>query len=268
MIEVLNVFQELNNELISLLKSLQAEDWNKETCLKGRTVKDLASHLIDTSLRRLAMGRDNYFGETPTDFSHEGLVEFIQDQNIRWISATKRLSPQILIGLLETSGQEMLDYFSELNPYGEALFPVDWAGEDLSLNWFDIAREYTEKWHHQMQIREALGREDKLYQKKFFDPIILTFIQAIPYTFNKYVEENFTLEIEISGDSGNTYYIEKTDGKTIFTDKIQCSNKVTISQEEFWKLVTNSKDKADISISVEGDQKLGKHLLTMVCVMS
>jgi hypothetical protein len=30
-----------------------------------------------------------------------------------------------------------------------------WAGETDSRNWFDVAREYTEKWHHQQQLRDA-----------------------------------------------------------------------------------------------------------------
>ncbi|MEJ7682555.1 MAG: hypothetical protein WKG06_32810 [Segetibacter sp.] len=29
-----------------------------------------------------------------------------------------------------------------------------WAGEKKSKNWFHIAREYTEKWHHQMSSRQ------------------------------------------------------------------------------------------------------------------
>jgi len=33
---------------------------------------------------------------------------------------------------------------------------VDWAEEMESKNWMAIAREYTEKWLHQQQIRDAI----------------------------------------------------------------------------------------------------------------
>jgi hypothetical protein len=36
---------------------------------------------------------------------------------------------------------------------------VAWAGEAESTNLFDTAREYTERWHHDMQIRSPLGAQ-------------------------------------------------------------------------------------------------------------
>jgi hypothetical protein len=44
-----------------------------------------------------------------------------------------------------------------LPPHAEAPFGVAWAGETRSANWLDTGREYTERWHHQMQIRDAVG---------------------------------------------------------------------------------------------------------------
>jgi hypothetical protein len=35
---------------------------------------------------------------------------------------------------------------------------VAWAGEAESKNWFHVARDYSEKWHHQQQIREAVSQ--------------------------------------------------------------------------------------------------------------
>ena len=36
-------------------------------------------------------------------------------------------------------------------------FGVAWAGEERSPAWFDVARELTERWHHQAHIRLATG---------------------------------------------------------------------------------------------------------------
>lgn len=269
MIKTLDLFEELKNELITLLETLDASEWEKETCLMGRSVKDLASHIMDTSLRRVSMGKDKYFAETPGDFSHDGLVRFIQEQNRKWIGATRRISPRLLIELLKVSERELISHLEDLNPRGDALFPVAWAGEEkYSENWFDIAREYTEKWHHQMQIREVLGKEDKLYDRKLFRPIIEIFAVALPYTYNKYDGDNFIIEVEIGGESGDSYFIEKKDGTSKMIDRIECKNKVTILDKEFWKLVTNSKDRNKIKIQISGDENLCNHLLNMVTVMS
>ena len=268
MVDILDVFSELNKELIVLLENLSKEDWEKETCLKNRNVKDLASHILDTSLRRLAIQRDNYVSENPEINSYEDLVDFIQKLNREWILATKRLSPEIIISLLKNSENELVELLKTLNPYEKAFFPVNWAGENESENWFDIAREYTEKWHHQMQLREAVGREGKLYDKLFFQPVIDTFIKAIPFAYDKLDKTDFTITVEITGSCGGTFTLEKINKSTTFIDTIDSKNKVSISQEEFWKLVTNSKPKRDIKLECVGDKELTDQFLTVVAVMS
>ena len=47
--------------------------------------------------------------------------------------------------------------------------------------WFDVARELTERWHHQQQIRDAVGRPP-LYER-YLAPVIDTFVRALPYTY-------------------------------------------------------------------------------------
>ncbi|WP_158262716.1 maleylpyruvate isomerase N-terminal domain-containing protein [Photobacterium sanctipauli] len=269
-INVLDIFPELNQGLIELLEGFSQDEWEKETCLKGRSVKDLVSHLIDTSLRRLAMDRDHYFSEAPEIHSREDLVEFIQSQNRDWILATRRLSPNMLLSLLKSSGDELVDFLGTLELHEKALFPVDWAGESQSENWFDIAREYTEKWHHQMQIRDAVGREGPLYETRFFQPIIDSFIKALPVAFNQSNRAEFTVAIEITGTCGGTYFLEKKAHSTGFVEgKLeQTSNRVKIDQKEFCKLVTNSKLKEAIEFEAVGDSEVTNQLLLVVAVMS
>ena len=116
MIDVLDIFSELNKKLILLLENLSKEDWEKDTCLKNRNVKDLASHILDTSLRRLSLQRDNYFSENPEINSYDDLVDFIQRLNRDWIVATKRLSPEIIISLLKNSENELVAFLKTLPP--------------------------------------------------------------------------------------------------------------------------------------------------------
>ena len=88
---------------------------------------------------------------------YKDLVAFINQLNASWVAAAKRLSPRVLVDLLEWSGPRVAELFASLPPDGPAHFPVAWAGEERSANWMDTGREYTEKWHHQAQIREAVG---------------------------------------------------------------------------------------------------------------
>ena len=62
-----------------------------------------------------------------------------------------------MIDLLAVTGPQDAAYQGSLDPHAPALFNVAWAGEQTSPNWFDIGQEYTERWHQQEQIREAVG---------------------------------------------------------------------------------------------------------------
>ncbi|MFC1842802.1 hypothetical protein ACFLYU_04045 [Candidatus Dependentiae bacterium] len=42
MIHTIELFPEINAQLVLLLKDLTIEDWHRETVLPGRTVKDIA----------------------------------------------------------------------------------------------------------------------------------------------------------------------------------------------------------------------------------
>src|SRR5688572_28031993 len=75
----------------------------------------------------------------------------------------------------------MAEFFATLDPFAPAKWSVSWAGDEESPNWFDIARELTERWHHQQQIRDATGRP-ALYER-YLAPVLDTFVRAVPFTY-------------------------------------------------------------------------------------
>jgi uncharacterized protein (TIGR03083 family) len=181
-IQTLHLFLPLDQKLIELLKSLSSDDWKKPTLAKLWTVKDVAAHLLDGNVRVLALAQ-NYQEDPPSGInSYRDLVDYLNRLNAEWVKAMKRVSPITLIELLETTQQAVIDYYHSLDLCAPARFAVSWAGEEESQNWFHIAREYTERWHHQQQIRDAVGQEG-IMERVFFYPLIQTFMMALPYTY-------------------------------------------------------------------------------------
>lgn len=157
---VADLFPDVCRRLVELLRSLSPDEWHRPTVSSRRTVKDVASHLLDGSLRRLSMQRDGY---RPADGrsqpqANEPLTDFLNRLNDEWETGTRRLSPAVLVGLIEWADVQLADLFRSLDPHGPALFPVAWAGEDESRDWMDVARDYTEKWHHTQQSRSRFAR--------------------------------------------------------------------------------------------------------------
>ncbi len=271
-IPTLSLFPALDRQLIDLLKSLTFQEWEAPTIAPLWRVKDIAAHLLDGNLRTLSMLRDAYAGDPPEDIrSYQDLVTYLNGLNTVWVAAAKRLSPQVLIELLELTGKQYHEYLSTLDPFAKAAFSVAWAGETESLNWFHIAREYTEKWHHQQQIREATGRPG-LLSRAFFYPFIATFMRGLPYTYRDTKAENGTcVKFTVSTEAGGDWYLLREDGqwKLAETHSGTLSASLSIDPDTAWKLFTKgiSPELARPKVSIKGDVKLAEVSLEMIAVM-
>src|SRR5690606_22876281 len=142
----------------------------------------------------------------------ETLLSFLNRLNDEWETASRRLSPQVLIRLLEWAEPQLAELFESLDPSAPAIFPVAWAGEDQSQNWMDLAREYTEKWHHTQQIFEATGRPSTITERRLFQPCLDTFLRALPFTF-RHVDAppGSVVSVQILGDAGGEWFVVRTD---------------------------------------------------------
>lgn len=275
---VVGLFREINGHLLALLRSLAPDDWHRPTTSSQRNVKDIASHLLDGSVRRLSFLRDGYVPPgSPDQFgSVQALSDHLHRLNAEWTTAMKRVSPRNLIQWLEATGEELAVLFEGLDPFGRAVFPVAWAGEEQSSCWFDIAREYTEKWHHTQQIFEAVGRPSTITARRLFHPCLNTFLRALPFTY-RHVQANSgtVVAVRIQGEAGGEWYIAKDTDAWRSVAQPPASPKVIVSfgQDSAWKLFTKRMDREAAlarfpDIAFEGDRELGLHVLDMVSVMA
>src|ERR1700754_1848820 len=105
MINTAHLFLPLHYKLMELLRSLNADDWNKPTLAKQWTVKDIAAHLLDGNIRTLSIARDKHtlVPDRQID-SYQTLVDYLNKLNADWVTAAKRMSPQMLIELMDSTG--------------------------------------------------------------------------------------------------------------------------------------------------------------------
>lgn len=273
-IQTLHLFPKLDHLLLDLLHSLSQEDWEKPTIAPLWTVKDIATHLLDGNLRTLSMLRDGYFGESPGEIKgYQDLVEYLNRLNSDWVKGMKRLSPKVLVQLLESSGKEYVEFLNALDPFEKAGFSVAWAGESESQNWFHIARDYTEKWHHQQQIRLVVGKEKILYNKEFYDPFLQTSLRALPYHYRDLKgQEGDVIQVTVEGDPNwNWRIVYSSDSwKRIENPTKNPVSQVIIPAQIAWRIFTKgiSKVEAKSKITITGKEEYGKKILDMLTVMA
>ncbi len=273
MIHTAHLFPVLDQKLIDLLRSLGEKEWENPTLAKLWTVKDIASHLLDGNLRTLSFSRDKHLLSPDRKISsYTELVTYLNQLNAEWVTATKRLSPQVLIKLLEITGKEYCDHILTLHPEEEAIFSVAWAGENGSKNWFHTAREYTEKWHHQQQIREATGRPG-LMTKELFYPFIHTFMYGLPHAYrNTKAPDGAVVQIVIDTEIGDTWYLQRTRNAWLLSEETpkEITARMVIPPNTAWKVFTKgiSPETALQEVTIKGDKALASVALTLVAVMA
>ncbi|GGH06081.1 maleylpyruvate isomerase N-terminal domain-containing protein [Mucilaginibacter phyllosphaerae] len=273
-IPTLHLFSVLDKLLIELLSSLSPEEWNKPTVARLWTVKDIAAHLLDGNVRGIAILNGHQLSppDKPIE-SYQHLVAFLNELNNTWVTAMKRVSPQLLTRQLESTGKQYIEYLHTLKPFEQAMFPVAWAGENISLNWFHIAREYTEKWHHQQQIRDALGKPG-LMARQLFYPCMDTFMQALPHTYHHVAAGiNTIIKITISGREGGVWFLKKSVEKWQLQKQqpeTAVSAEVILSPQTAWKLFTKaiSAQNAIADSRIKGDALLADTVFKTIAVMA
>ena len=272
MILTQHLFKSLDTKLIELLRSLSYEDWNKPTIAPLWTVKDIAAHLLDTNVRALSSG-DNYRPKPNVEIkSYQDLVDYLNKLNADWVTACKRLSPQVLTELLEITGKKYSSHMMNADMNIEAPVSVAWAGEKHSMNWFHIAREFTEKWHHQQQIRDAVGIPG-IMTKEFFYPVMNTFMRGMPYRYRDVqAEENTVIKIIINAEIGGEWFLIRNNGAwQLTTAAVEHHDaSVTLEPDTAWKLFTKGirPDAGKAASIISGNEQLTGPVFMLIAVMA
>ena len=72
----------------------------------------------------------------------------------------------------------------------------------------DVARDYTEKWHHTQQIFEAVGTPSTITGSRLFHPCLDTFLRALPFTYrNVQAEDGTSVVVSIYGEAGGDWFL-------------------------------------------------------------
>jgi uncharacterized protein (TIGR03083 family) len=263
----------LHAELIALLRGLAPADWHRPTACALWSVKDIVAHLLDDDLRRLSFHRDGQpvpGGAAPED--HASLVARINEMNADWIAVARRLSPRVLTDLLEATGPQVIELFRSIDPFAPAHWAVAWAGETRSPHWFDVARDYTERWLHQQQIRDAVDAPP-LTGHTWLGPVLELFMRALPFTFREMAPAPDTaVRIVINGDAGGEWTLRRDGtGWALFAGSApRPAATVRLSDDTAWRLFSKGlrPGTARERVRIEGDQALGAVVLGSLAVMA
>lgn len=265
------LLRRVDEKLIDLLRSLSASEWDAQTVAPRWKVRDVAAHLLDTVLRKLSLVRDSWYVETTDIRSPQDVITLVNRLNEEGVTVYRRLSPPVLIDMMKLACEQSAGFHESLDPFAPAAFGVSWAGEASSLNWFDTARELTERWHHQQQIRLATNRAG-IMTPELYHPVLDCFLRGLPHLYRETQAPSGTvLLFEISGECGGQWLLAReSDGwKLVKESAAEPAVRVTIPQGIAWRIFTKGidRDAARAQVKVQGDQQLGNLVLELTAIV-
>jgi uncharacterized protein (TIGR03083 family) len=252
-------FPALRTQLLGLLAELSEDEWARPTAAPHWSVKDVAAHLLGGDIGILARVRDGFQPAGAAVQDYEQLVALVNRLNAEWVLAARRMSPRVLRELLAFTGPHVEEWFASLDPMAMG-GPVSWAGPEPAPVWFDLAREFTERWHHQQQIRDATGRPP-LYDAYFLSPVLDAFVRALPHSFRHAAAPPGTIvRLEISGAAGGVWFLQRTDPAwtLVLESQAEPAADVVLPQDTAWRLFTKGVDRQSASARavIRGDAGL------------
>ncbi len=265
------LLRRVDAKLIELLRSLCSDEWDLQTLAPAWKVRDVAAHLLDTALRKLSLVRDGCFIEKPEIHSEQDVVDLVNRLNGEGVRVYRRFSPPVLIDMMEMACKQSAQFHESLDPFAMATFNVSWAGEAASLNWFDTARELTERWHHQQQIRHATNRSG-IMTPELYHPVLDCFVRGLPHAFRDVdAVKGSTVQLEIEGDCGGAWLLCRGEAAWTFIGSrpAELAARVVIPQEIVWRVFTKGIDRSEAleKSHIDGDRQLAERVFGLTAIV-
>jgi uncharacterized protein (TIGR03083 family) len=185
------------DDLLSLLDGLTDNQWQAPTPCAGWRVKDVVLHLLDDDLGWLSRGRDgDPAGLIPMDVDYRDFVAALNQKNRRWVDASQGLSHRLVRDLLAWSGVQVAAYHDTLSMTEPA--GVIWAGGQVP-GWLGLGRDFTERWVHQQQIREAVAQPGN--HDRFLPLVLSIFVWAFPHQYRPQVDPGTVVNLDFGSDA-------------------------------------------------------------------
>ncbi|MEV0407682.1 maleylpyruvate isomerase family mycothiol-dependent enzyme [Actinoallomurus sp. NPDC050550] len=269
-VDVRPLFPREREAMVELLGALGPADWARPTVCPGWDVHDVVGHVLNDFMRRLSGGRDGYGGAVFAD--DETLPAYLARVNEEFVRASRQLSPQLMIELLDHLGPRLDAMWAARDLLAPAGLNVSWAATDLdSPTWLDIGREYTEFWVHQQQVRDAVSIPGAT-EPGLMAPVLDIFARALPYTLRTHDRpEGTTTHLEVAGPAGGRWGAVRQGGRWRMAEPTgEPAARVSMDQDTFWRLATRgvTVEQARERSTVSGDPELTTAVTALLAVVA
>ena len=174
--------------------------------------------------------------------------------------------------LLALAGPELDAMWRDRDLAAAGTLDVWWAAPDVPAPvWLDVARDYTDFWVHQQQVRDAVGRPGAA-EPGLLHPVVDTFARALPHTLRGCAPALGTaVELRVTGPAGGAWTATRlASGWTLGEEPCgPPAADVELDADTFWRLATRgiTPEKAARWARVGGDREIGAAVLSILSII-
>jgi len=255
--------------LLDLLVSLGSTDWAAPTVCPGWDVHDVTAHILNDYLRRISASRDGHASAVFPD--DETLPTYLARINDEFVRAMRQCSPHTMIDLLTHLGPQLDAVWAVAELTGPAHLNVSWAGTGTSPAWLDIAREYTEFWVHQQQIRDAVSSPGA-DGVALLRPVLIAFLHAVPFALrDQHRPRGMAVRFEITGPAGGRWAAISDGARWDLTSAPveDPAASVCMDQDTVWRLASRgiTIEEGRQRAELRGDRELAEAAAALLAVV-
>lgn len=243
--------------LLDLLTGLHEEDWQRPSACPGWTVLGLTCHLLGDDVGLLSRRRDGYMGTpAPESLSEGELIDWLDELQMEWVRAARRVSPQLVVELLEWTGPRLIVVLGD-EDLSERSALVSWAGPAPAPLWLGQLRELSEYWIHRQQLLEAVGRPIDL-DPTLLRPILLALRWALPYRLSQAdLASDGAIEVTVGEPIDERWTLVASNGAWDFSEASSdhVIARASLTADAAWRLLTNNLRRPSAPLDTTGDER-------------
>jgi uncharacterized protein (TIGR03083 family) len=251
------LFEVERARLLDLVGALGPADWAKPSPCPGWSVLGLAAHLLGDDFGLLAAQRDGHLGTpAPAGLSGQEFIRWLDEMQVEWVHAARRLSPRLVTDLLGWTGSQVVDLVRSQDP-SAVTATVSWAHSEPVPVWLDQARELSERWIHRQQILQAVDRPSDL-RPDLAEPVLDGLRWAYPFRLRPHRRPaGSTVCITVTGpevrarwtlvSDSSSWQFRPDTGRPIVAE-------LRMTDEQAWRLLSNNfRETLDGDLEMSGE---------------
>jgi uncharacterized protein (TIGR03083 family) len=261
----IDVWWDVVSENVALLRSLDTDDWSKQTDLPGWNVRFIAAHLAH--LESELAGRPQGQVDVPDAPHIKGPMNVFTESGV--LTRADR-STGAIIDEIEGAAAERREALTTLMPVDPAA-PADGFAGAIGWTWETLlSNRAIDQWMHQQDIRRAVGRPGGLAGDGGAHALSV-FSRSLPFVLGKKVRPaaGTTVVLDVTGEHPATIAAEMSDdGRASRLDEAPADPTAHIRMdfETFIILSGGRRSPEQVTTAVTGDQDLAAAVVAGLAV--